>query len=86
MHRTALLLLALTLATTAPAADNTRKADDDRAMAAEEMDRLKRENAEMRERATLLEQQVRTGRDLAAEKDAYIRKLQDEINALQNND
>lgn len=83
MTRTFLLLTTLLIAGPALAADaRTRAAGDEQAMAAEEMDRLARENAEMRTRAELLEKQLKTGQDLAAEKDAYIKKLQDEIRAL----
>lgn len=83
MTRTFLLLTTLLIAGPALAADaRTKGTGDEQAMAAEEMDRLTRENAEMRARAELLEKQLKTGKDLAAEKDAYIKKLQDEIRAL----
>jgi hypothetical protein len=83
MTRTFLLLTTLLIAGPALAADARAKAaGDEQAMAAEEMDRLARENAEMRARAELLEKQLKTGQDLAAEKDAYIKKLQDDIRAL----
>lgn len=55
---------------------------DRKALAEEERDRLAREKQEMDERAKLLETQLQTTRKLVAEKEAYLKQLQDELKAL----
>lgn len=55
---------------------------DRKALAEEERDRLTREKQEMDERAKLLETQLQTTQKLVAEKEAYLKQLQDELKAL----
>ncbi len=64
------------------AAAKQMAAADRLAITAEEKDRLAREKKEMEERAALLQLQLETSKKLVAEKEAYLKQLQNDIKAL----
>ncbi len=81
----ALLSTAILAAAPVHAADAKGKANADRkALIAEEKDRLAREQKELKEREALLTKQLETSQKLTAEKDAYLKQLQEEIKKLKS--
>lgn len=67
------------------AADAKSKgAADRKALIAEEKDRLAREKKELQEREALLTKQLETSQKLTAEKEAYMKQLQEEIKKLKS--
>lgn len=82
MKRAATTLLAtgLLLAAGTTVATGSDKA----ALIAEEKDRLAREKQEMEARQALLEKQLQTSQKLVAEKEAYMKQLQEEIRKLKS--
>lgn len=64
------------------AAAHQTSAAEQLSLAAEEQDRLAREKKEMEARAALLQQQLVTSKKLLAEKEAWMKKLQEEIKTL----
>lgn len=66
------------------AADAKKATADRKALIAEEKDRLAREKKELQEREALLTKQLETSQKLTAEKEAYMKQLQEEIKKLKS--